>query len=126
MPKLTIDESGKEFSGLLITYAEPPRGLNFSDKMTFLFGVGLVGIGEFFLYGGVRLLWQDGVGFWLLFSGATFFFPGVGVVYYTFLQRKRLRAGLKIRYRVTIADGMAIFSHEGDTTTLDISKLTRM
>lgn len=126
VPELIIDESGKEFSGLLITYAEPPRGLNFSDIMTLLFGVGLAGIGAFFLYGGVRMLWQDGAGFWLLFSGAIFFFPGVGVVYYTFLQRKRLLAGLKIRYRVSIAAGMATFSHDGDSITLDISKITRM
>lgn len=93
--------------------------------MTFLFGVGLAGIGAVVLYGGVRLLWQDGVGVWLIFSGAIFL-PGVGVIYYTFLQRKRLLAGLKIRYRVTVAAGMATFSHDGDSIALDISKITRM
>ena len=124
-PKLTIDQSGKEWPGLLMTYSEPPRGLNFSDMMTLLFGVMLVGIGIASLYGGVQMLWQKDVG-WVLFCAAIFLLPGIGVVYYTFLQRKRLLAGLKIRYRVSVADGMAVFSHDGDTTTLDISKLTRM
>ncbi len=126
VPKLTIDQSGEEWPGLLMTYSEPPRGLNFLDIMTFLFGVMLVGIGIVSLYGGVQTLWQKGVGFWLLFSAAIFLLPGIGVIYYTFLQRKRLLAGLKIRYLVSIADGMATFLHDGDTTTLDISKLTRM
>lgn len=118
--KLTLTDNDPDHPGVLMHYTDPKPGFSFSDLCALLLGVGIAAVSIAFI---VDWQWPSslvGVLICVTLGGA--------IATCAWDNLAACRKGLDLWYRVSVADGVAIFDYSGDKTPvmLTLGKIGRI